>query len=46
MKGYKTYLLTTALFVLGGLSALGLDVPKEVFIMLGAAGAFSLRAAI
>lgn len=46
LKGKRTYLLAVLTFVLGGLKALGLDVPNEVFIMLAGAGAWTLRAAV
>ena len=45
-KGKRTYLLGGIVFVLGGLEALGFDVPNEVFIMLAGAGAWTLRAAV
>lgn len=47
MKGYRTYMLSALVFVLGGVKALGLyDVPNEVFVMLVGAGAWTMRAAI
>lgn len=48
MKGYRTYILAVALFVLGGLQALGVEVPhaQEIMVMLGGAGAWTMRAAL
>ena len=48
IKGYRTYILAVAIFVLGGLQALGVEVPhaNEIMVMLGGMGAWTMRAAV
>lgn len=46
LKGNKTYLVATTVFVLGGLEALGFAIPKELYVLLGSLGLYSLRDAI
>lgn len=48
MKGYRTYILGAAIFIIGGLQALGVDIPHapEVITMLVGAGAWTMRSAI
>lgn len=46
MQGKKTYLISAVIFVLGGLNALGVEVPVEVITMLGGLLGASLRAGI
>ncbi len=44
LKGKKTYIIATATFVLGGLTALGVAVPPWAYSLLAAGGLTSLRA--
>jgi len=46
LDGKKTYLTAGLIFVLGGLSALGVVVPEWVWMMLSALGLGSLRSAV
>lgn len=46
LDGKKAYLVSAVIFIVGGLKALGYEIPEEVVVMLlGALGA-SLRAGI
>lgn len=44
LKGKKTYIVGLALFIVGGLKALGYDIPDEVLIFLNGGGLIALRA--
>jgi len=46
LSGKKTYIIGTLVFILGGLQALGYDVPSDVFSFLGGLGLITLRSAI
>ena len=46
LSGKKTYAAMAAIFVCGGLQALGVEIPDYVWQMLGATGGLSLRLAI
>lgn len=46
LSGKKTYLFMAVLFVLGGLEAVGVDVPDAWFVIVAAAGGISLRAGL
>jgi hypothetical protein len=44
--GYKTYFVAAVMFMLGVVMVMGVDVPEEVWMMLGAVGLGTLRAAV
>ncbi len=48
LKGYRTYLLGALIFIIGGLQALGFNVPHatDLITMLIGAGAWTMRAAL
>ena len=46
LSGKKTYLVGAVIFILGGLQALGVNVPSEVYAILGSLMGVSLRAGI
>lgn len=46
LAGKKTYIVGFIVFVLGGLQALHVTIPSEVFSILGGLGLISLRASI
>jgi len=46
LAGKKSYLISAVIFVLGGLQSLGVDVPTEVYTMLGGLLGGSLRAGL
>lgn len=46
LKGKKTYIVGTVVFILGGLQAIGVEVPAEAFTLLGALGLWTLRAGV
>lgn len=46
LAGKRTYIVAAVTFVLGGLQALGLHVPTEVYALLGSLGLAALRAGV
>ena len=46
LKGYRTYLSAAAIGAVATAQALGYPVPEWVFLVFGAAGLGSLRAAV
>jgi len=46
ITGKKTYIVAVAVFVLGGLQASGIAIPEYVYVLLGALGITTLRAAV
>lgn len=46
LEGKKSYIVSALIFVLGGLQALGVEVPSEVYAILGGLLGVSLRAGI
>ena len=46
LEGKKTYFCAGILFIVGGLRAIGIEIPDEVFALLGAAGFASMKAGI
>jgi hypothetical protein len=44
--GYKTYFVAAVMFMLGVVMVMGVPVPEEVWMMLGAVGLGTLRAAV
>ena len=46
LQGKKTYIVAGITFILGGLTAIGVEIPSEVIWLLGAAGLGSVRDAI
>jgi hypothetical protein len=46
LEGKKTYLVTAATFVLGGLVAVGVEVPEWLWPLLAAAGLGTLRSGV
>lgn len=46
LDGKKTYLVSAVIFVLAGLQALGVEVPNEVYAILGSVLGVTLRAGI
>ena len=46
LNGKKSYILGTALFVIGGLKAIGIEVDESVLVILGGLLGVSLRAGI
>lgn len=46
LSGKKSYLVSSVIFVLGGLQALGVQVPNEVYALLGGLLGVTLRAGI
>lgn len=46
LVGYRTYMVAAAMFGVGGAMMFGVQIPEEVWMMLGAIGLGSLRAAV
>lgn len=46
LKGKKTYIVGTIVFILGGLQAIGFHIPPELFTFLGGLGLWTMRAGI
>lgn len=46
LSGKKTYIIGAIIFVIGGLQALGIQIPADVLTLLGSLGLLSLRASI
>lgn len=46
LQGKKTYLIAAAAFIIGGLQALGVDIPAWIYTMLGSLGLGALRAGV
>jgi len=46
LDGRKSFIVSAVIFVLGGLQAVGVDVPNEVYAILGGLLGASLRAGI
>lgn len=46
LSGKKSYLVSVVIFVLGGLQALGVEVPQEAYVMLGGLLGVTLRRAV
>lgn len=46
LYGKKTYIIGAVVFILGGLSALGIQIPTEVYALLGGLGLTTLRAGV
>jgi hypothetical protein len=46
LYGKKTYLVSAVIFILGGLQALGVEVPTELYAILGSLLGVTLRAGI
>ena len=46
LSGKKSYIVSVVIFVLGGLQAVGVPVPNEVYVVLGGLLGVSLRQAI
>jgi hypothetical protein len=44
--GYRTYVVAFVLFGIGAAQAVGFPIPEEVWMMLGAVGLGTLRAAV
>ncbi len=44
LEGKRTYIVGAVTFVIGGLQALGVDIPVWVYPMLGSLGLAALRA--
>lgn len=46
IDGKKTYITAIAVFVCGGLMALGVEIPEFVWVVLGALGLTGVRSAL
>jgi hypothetical protein len=46
LDGKKSYIVSVVIFVLGGLQAVGVNIPTEVYAILGSLLGASLRAGI
>ena len=46
LDGKKTYIVSAIIFILGGVQALGYEVPTEVYTILGGLLGVTLRSAI
>lgn len=46
LEGKRTYIVGAVTFVIGGLQALGVDIPVWVYPMLGSLGLAALRAGV
>ncbi len=44
--GYRTYVVAAVMFMLGAANMMGYPIPEEVWMMLGAVGLGTLRAAV
>lgn len=44
--GYRTYVVAFVMFALGAANMMGFPIPEEVWMMLGAVGLGTLRAAV
>lgn len=44
--GYKTYFISAVMFALGAAMLMGVAIPEEVWVMLGAVGLGTLRSAV
>lgn len=46
LDGKKSYLVSAVIFILGGLQALGVPVPEEVYVILGGLLGVAIRSSI
>jgi hypothetical protein len=44
--GYRTYVVAAVMFMIGVANVMGFPIPEEVWMMLGAVGLGTLRAAV
>jgi hypothetical protein len=46
LKGKKTYIVAVVTFILGGLTAIGIEIPPMVYVLLAGIGITTVRSAI
>jgi hypothetical protein len=46
LSGKKTYLVSAVIFLVGGLQALGIEIPTELYAILGSLLGVTLRSGI
>jgi hypothetical protein len=46
LTGYKTYLVSGAMMLVAAAMLMGISIPEEIWMMLGAIGLGTLRAAV